>query len=333
MNLKLIKNFVRQTDTYARFNWLRGKAKLKADTRFTDAKLESQVICPICSSRDARVVNYPKRFQHCPESKQCVSCSCWYMSEVLTSENLQGLGKHGGEMEFGANQSDLQNQYAFDKMKKRAEQYYKFIRPHVEKRQKYLEFTSQYGGGVDYMLKKGFDAYGLDAICKSSEFSKRKLGDHILFGDVTNYEASEKYDIISLPRVLNHYTNPRQVLKTVKNLLADDGIIFIENLDALHAVHRKGIARNLNYDHPINFSAKTLQKLLVLEGFKTIALHTDASDKGQFESLNHIHIIAKLSPTAVNITEDEETQNEDSIESISAHYERRRLFGDPVFYD
>ena len=333
MNLRVIKKFVSQTDTYARFNWLRGKAKLRADTRFTNAELESQVVCPICASRDARVVDYPTRFRDCPESKQCFACGCWYMSKVLTSENLQGLGKHGGEMEFGANQSELQNQQAFDKMKRRAEQYYKFIRPYVETRQKYLEFTSQYGGGVHYMLKKGFDAYGLDARCKSSEFSKYKLGDRILFGDVTNYEASEKYDIISLPRVLNHYTNPRQVLKIAKKLLADDGIIFIENLDALHAVRRKGIARNLNYDHPINFSPVTLQKLLVLEGFQTIALHTDESDKGQFESLNHMHIIAKLCPTDLLMNADRQTQKEDSIESISAHYERRRLFGDPVFYD
>lgn len=327
--MTILQSF-KKTSVFSHLNWIRGKSKLHKSKRFSESELQSQVSCPICRSTSANPIVYPERFSDCPDSMTCASCGCWYMSEVLVDEYLQGLGKHGGEMVFGAGQDQALNDRAFKKMYKRTKQYHSFLEPHIKEGSKYLEFTSQYGGGVKCMQELGYDAYGLDAECKSAAYSKALLGDKILFGDVTTYASDMRFDIISLPRVLNHYTDPMSVLQVALNLLTGDGVIFFENLDAIHAVERKGLGRNLNYDHPINFSQDSLIELIRRAGLEIVALHSDRDHKGQFESLNHIHVVAKRTKQKSESIDID--HNSPSIDGAIQHYESKRWFGDPVFY-
>lgn len=91
-----------------------------------------------------------------------------------------------------------------------------------------------------------------------------------------NFNSRDKYDIIVMMDVIEHFADPLKNLKKIKNLLNDDGILIIQtpNYRSLMAKICRDWAWWMIEDHKFFFSPKSLGKILNKSGFKMDFLMT-----------------------------------------------------------
>jgi len=77
------------------------------------------------------------------------------------------------------------------------------------------------------------------------------------FADLSDVDGT--FDLITMAHVLEHFTDPLDRLRTVSDLLEDDGVLFVE-------VPYMSVA----HSHPLMFNKTTLEKLLNKAGFDII---------------------------------------------------------------
>ena len=109
--------------------------------------------------------------------------------------------------------------------------------------------------------------------------------------DLNNYDT---YDIINLSYILQHLENPQEVLKKLKNMLTDRGIIIIkvpddsfkfcypDNEDLLHKIfssYENEIMKKQNITkHTDRYVGKKVYNYLVQNGYDNIKLYYSISD-------------------------------------------------------
>lgn len=142
------------------------------------------------------------------------------------------------------------------------------------KSKKILEIGASYGAGL----------YGLkDCNCKclvGYDFDKQFIkvgkvysGIDLRYGGIEDaVKVGEKYDIVILRHVLEHFLDPLSELVRLKQLVSNNGLLFVEVPGVLNL-------KNYSYDplnyfdvfHPYSFSLKTLTFLLNRAGYSLVS--------------------------------------------------------------
>jgi|SRR3989344_7769916 len=144
------------------------------------------------------------------------------------------------------------------------------------------------GCGSGWMLralhKQGWNVVGLERTEEEARFVSSLTGLKILSGDIAEIPSEPKYDLILLFNVLEHMTDPRDVLQRCKKLLKEDGVLILSthNFDSWQA-HILG-PRWFHLDvprHLFHFTPKALANLLEMEGLDII----------QIKSISMVHDI------------------------------------------
>ena len=93
-----------------------------------------------------------------------------------------------------------------------------------------LEIGSGEGFVLDLFEKKGFNVNGIEASKDNLRLIKKKLrtgqSKIALAEDLPDYD--KKFDVIIMSHVLEHLINCRLVISSLRELLVEDGIIYIE---------------------------------------------------------------------------------------------------------
>ena len=138
-----------------------------------------------------------------------------------------------------------------------------------------LDFGCGLGALVDYANMNGFSSKGTEI---DSDVVTKLLRKGVR---VQNQESimssSEKFDIISIIEVLEHLSDPKQVLTQLKEKLSDSGMLFITtpNFNALNRRILRGNWRALWYPDHINiFSSKSIAILLKECGYEIKSLQS-----------------------------------------------------------
>jgi SAM-dependent methyltransferase len=137
------------------------------------------------------------------------------------------------------------------------------------------------GCGYGYFLKSavaaGYDVFGIDISKKAVEYAVNFLNVSAIVSTIDELKdkAAQKFQIITLWHVLEHYIDPYQTLQSVRNLLAQDGICIIEvpNLKSLKFMLsiNKWHGGNHPLYHRIFFTASTLSRSLKESGFSDVS--------------------------------------------------------------
>ena len=75
----------------------------------------------------------------------------------------------------------------------------------------------------------------------------------------------KKFDFIIMSHVLEHFINPDKVIKQIKELITDDGVLYIEVPSLFNAEYR--VKSVLTPEHLSYFTQTSLNRLLVKNGF------------------------------------------------------------------
>ena len=151
----------------------------------------------------------------------------------------------------------------------------KVVKVAKRKTGKLLDVGCGAGDRLDIFRQLGFDTYGVE-ISSSAEYARGHFGLNVKQGDLfeANYPNSF-FDIITLHNVLEHTHNPQKVIRELRRILKEDGIVVIQvpNTDSIQSKLFKkrwaavDVPRDLYY-----FNSNIIPRLLEKQGLVIIKI-------------------------------------------------------------
>lgn len=140
-----------------------------------------------------------------------------------------------------------------------------------------LDYGAGYGGFCALSLKYGFNTFAYELSNDKNKYLSSEMG-IITINSLDNYRSF--FDFIYLDQVLEHVSNPRELLMTLSGSLRDNGIIFVSVPDCKSVtltINRYGLSKELflqlsPFQHINAFNNKTLKKIGKLSGLQAFDL-------------------------------------------------------------
>lgn len=128
---------------------------------------------------------------------------------------------------------------------------------------------------MDEARKKGWTTFGIDTGNIPIKYAKSKLKLNVIRGDFLKLNYSKKFKVITLIQVIEHLTDPYEILKKISSYLSNDGILVIATPN-INSVLSKVLNEKFNYmippEHVIFYSPDTLKKIIEEAGYKVIKI-------------------------------------------------------------
>jgi SAM-dependent methyltransferase len=135
-----------------------------------------------------------------------------------------------------------------------------------------LDIGCNEGRGLEFYRANGFCAEGLELNRKAAELARKK--GFVVHEDLLDsFNPVRKYNVVILSNVLEHSTNPRQMLLKARALLIDDGVLLIScpNAGSIFRIIFKKYWINWHVPfHITHFTERSLKNLINECGFKVI---------------------------------------------------------------
>lgn len=230
-----------------------------------------QTVCLLCGVEDAR----PLLRRGNPRHVVCRRCGLVYQNPRPTIAEIsayyeQGYWEDRGPVETcGAhplgNSSLERGRFIVD-----------WTRSQLGSLQRIVEIGCGRGEILAYVRDQlGCQALGVEPSRAQASAAASRFGLEVLNADLDSVDlAGRRADALVLCHVLEHFHDPRAALIRCRDLLVDDGWIFIEVPNILHPDTRKRLSRWLAIEHMHYFSVGTLSRLLRETGFRVTRTET-----------------------------------------------------------
>ena len=122
----------------------------------------------------------------------------------------------------------------------------------------------------------GCQVLGIEPSHAQAESATRRFGLQTMCGSLEDLSIGDrKAKVVFLSHVAEHFHDPRTSLGLCRDLLADDGWLFVEVPNILGANPRKRLTNWLTLEHMFYFSPNTLTRLLQQIGFRVTRCEGD----------------------------------------------------------
>lgn len=227
----------------------------------TSSEIASTSACRICNADAPRIGE-----KNCFPIRRCPECS--FLFAELGTVDFDPMVEYD---DYGANQNYLGKK---DKKLKRSGKRIKRCRDMVS-RYRFLEIGCNVGIATEAARRLGFDAVGIDVDAAAIEIARIEFPDCRFHAELsTDYEArGEKHDVIYCSEVIEHVPDPISLLQSMKNVLADGGVIWMSTPDAGHWRTPKKFLEWKELqppDHIGMFSRKSLDIALAKVGLRVL---------------------------------------------------------------
>lgn len=122
-----------------------------------------------------------------------------------------------------------------------------------------IDIGCRFGGFVKKLNRFGIEAYGIEADDELSKFADANKVEWGYFDE--NYKSDKKYDLICLTQMLCYLPDSFSILNHAKNMLTDNGVIFIATLNPQSSIM---------YSEQSPLPNKTMNVLLSKQNFKSL---------------------------------------------------------------
>lgn len=185
-----------------------------------------------------------------------------------------------------------------------AEKKYEQIAGYFNKSGKVLDIGSGLGEVLSVFKEHGWDCKGIEFNEFAANYSKEKFGLNILNKSIYDFDSSEKFDVIMLWGVLEHFFKPADILNKIHELLNNDGLLLLEVPSADSVLVRyyertsKPVDRIIEGDrHIMLFSLRGLIEMTENSGFTPIEIKSNGLD---VSTLNRLELNNTLNLSQVN---------------------------------
>ncbi|MBU1077153.1 MAG: methyltransferase domain-containing protein [Spirochaetes bacterium] len=141
----------------------------------------------------------------------------------------------------------------------------------IKKGKKLLDIGCAYGFFLDRARKRGFNVKGIEIEKNAVTFIKKELKIEAVCGNFLEYPLQDKFDVISLWYVLEHFKDPQTIITKIKKLLKKEGMLCFSVPNGngpFYWYNRRGWLKAHPDDHYVDYSVRGLKILLKRNGFK-----------------------------------------------------------------
>jgi 2-polyprenyl-3-methyl-5-hydroxy-6-metoxy-1,4-benzoquinol methylase len=155
----------------------------------------------------------------------------------------------------------------------------------------------EFGIGAGFFLKAaerdGWRTLGVDVMEAGVEFARTRLGLEVRLSPIEDADISlEAYDVVAMFEVIEHVSNPKDVLRRAFALLRPGGCVTIStpNIESLsHRVLGSQWAVLNPFEHLQFFSERTLGMMLSQAGFTDVRFDRHYAGGGLYETMLPTH--------------------------------------------
>ena len=228
--------------------------------------------CPLCSgTSSSHVVAQNSTFGKTFDIVLCDDCGLYYFAKQPSLSFLEDFYEKQYFSEVRRSRFAYLFKSRFSKM--RAFSQFTCIRNQLDtsENKSILEVGCADGTFLSFFKKRGWSFKGLEF----NEYMIKKAGEQYgIIPERTNIldidPENERYDVIAMSHVLEHLTDPAEVLMHCKKLLKPGGFIFIElPFSPLPTETTPELLKDyLDTTHLFNFRPSSLKKLLIKSGLE-----------------------------------------------------------------
>ncbi|MFQ3578810.1 MAG: class I SAM-dependent methyltransferase [Bacteroidales bacterium] len=241
--------------------------------------------CLLCSSSSLKQVTSVSRI----ELIQCQKCSFVFCKNIPSELELTNYYKNYGK-----------NNYLSPLTVKRYNELLNYFEKY-RKTNKILDVGCGHGFFLNEAKKRGWEVWGTDYsdVCQETCI-KNNINFHK--GDLkTNDYLPESFDVITSFEVIEHTNTPKHEINKFEYLLRSGGIVYITtpNFNSISRSILKDTWSIITYpEHLSYFTAKTLNFLLVNNGFKKVKIQTTGFSLTRYKRAVQKSNQAYISPTS-----------------------------------
>jgi len=228
-----------------------------------------KVICPICGSEINKFF-YKKNGHNIYNCQDCEAGFVWptpnNSADIYEASYYQG-GLGAGQDKFGytdyeADKKAMRETFIIylDKISK------------LTAGRKIFDVGAATGCFLDLARQMGWQTSGIE-ISEYAAKAAHAKGHQIFLGNLENLEIKEKYDVVTMWDVLEHLVDPKRYLKSVSDILNQEGLLAINTINKSSCWARfwgKNWHAILPPEHLFYYSVKSLEILLEASGFEIL---------------------------------------------------------------
>jgi 2-polyprenyl-3-methyl-5-hydroxy-6-metoxy-1,4-benzoquinol methylase len=242
-------------------------------TNLFDKKYVKTRVCPVCDSTNEMEIFTKEGGRYV----KCLNCNMIYLNPVFTDEALTQYYKQNHTQQSEVVESDTDNFYTtiynngLDDILK-----------HTKNSSTILDIGCSSGSFLSLSKNRGLKTFGIELNKSEVEFAKAK-GHSIYNNLLEDINFKTKFDIVTLWDVFEHLKDGKSYLNQIKNILCDDGVIFLQipNSDALAAkILREKCNMFDGLEHVNLYGIETIKKLASKCDFKILSIKTVISEIG-----------------------------------------------------
>ena len=223
-----------------------------------------------CGSKNDYTLSYRDKYGLRSNNIICLDCGLVRINPRMDGKSL-GLFYEEHYRPIYAGYEYATDDFFNEQYERSLERIYNFSKEFLKGNEKILEIGCGAGGIIKAFKDKGFEVEGCDLGSKYLEYGRSK-GLTLHHGSSQSLvELNKKFDFIIISNVFEHMSNLSEELKTVRELLNDDGKVFIDLPGILHIqTSHTRLFNVLQNAHNYNFSLNTLTKVLNNQGFNLL---------------------------------------------------------------
>jgi SAM-dependent methyltransferase len=228
-----------------------------------------QTVCLLCGARDERLLL--RRAE--PRHVVCRRCGLVYQNPRPTLAEISAYYREGYWEDRGAVAESGELSQS-DASLERGRAILDWARSRVGPADLTVEIGCGHGEILAYLRDQlGCQALGVEP-SRAQATAAARFGLEILNADLEGVDLrGRRAKLLVLSHVLEHFHDPRAALARCRELLADDGWLFIEVPNILNPNPRKRLSTWLAVEHMYYYSVGTLSRLLAEGGFRVTKMH------------------------------------------------------------
>ena len=220
--------------------------------------------CRLCNS--PRIRSVLKRDDLC--IFRCIDCGVVFLGNDLDERDIKGLYKYYGYSAFSNYLSPV-TKIRYEKLLDSFERYRK------------NNTIIDVGCGAGYFMlsasKRGWQTDGTEISEEAIKLAEEK-GQHVFKGDIASLDlGKDKYDIAALFELVEHASNPEDIIKKLSSVLRPLGLIYITTPN-YNSLTRRLLGNRwslFHKEHLFYYTDKTLKAILEKYGFRIKMIRTE----------------------------------------------------------
>jgi SAM-dependent methyltransferase len=256
-----------------------------------------EVSCYNCGSSKTTTEFTVNRFRHV----RCRDCGMVYVNPRLREEITHDLYQEDPYTEFYRIKLIPSIEYRRNVL---GETKYRQLAAHFDHPGRVLDIGCGLGEVLSVFKEHGWACTGIEFNPFAADYARTQFGLQVINRSIYDFDATNRYDLIMLWGVLEHFYDPNRILRKIHALLEEGGRLLVEVPSADSVLVRyyertqRPVDRIIEGDrHIMLFSLRGLTGMLARAGFSVVDLRSNGLD---VSTLNRLEMNALLGLTEVN---------------------------------